>query len=95
MIIIAHGGQEFAIGGQRNRRIWPALIFEPAQKFRGQVCRVRRAAAVAANQQFFTGNQAVREQVNRALERFLQRGKAAQGDDGFFNGPLQVTHGGN
>ena len=92
MIIVAHGGHELAVRGERDGGVGPTFFAEAAETFRGQMRGVRRAAAIAAGEQFVAGGQAARQDLRRAAQRFLQRREAAGRGDGFFNGALQVAH---
>ena len=92
MIVVAHGGDELAVGRQRNRWIRPSVALETAEKFRCQMRGVRRAAAIAANQQLVAAEQRAQHQQRRAIQRLLQRGQIAKRGDGFFDGALQMTH---
>ena len=58
VIIVADGGHELAVGRERNGRIRPAVVHKAAEKFRGEMRGVRRAAAVAADEQLVAGSQA-------------------------------------
>jgi len=71
-VVVAHGGHQFAIGRERNGRIWPAVGDEAAEKFRGQVRGVGRAAAIAADEQLVAGGQAGQNHFCRAIQRFIQ-----------------------
>jgi hypothetical protein len=92
VIIVAHGSHEFAVGRERDGRIWTAVFLEPAEKFRGEVRGVRRAAAIAADEQFFARSQAGQNQFRRAVQRFFQTRQSAKRRDGIFNRLLQMRH---
>jgi hypothetical protein len=69
-----------------------AVFRKPAEKFRGQVRGVRRAAAVAADEKFFAGSQAIQNYFCRAVQRFFQSRQSAKRRDGIFNRLLQMRH---
>jgi hypothetical protein len=92
VIIVADGGHEFAVGRERDGRIRPAVTHEPAEKLRGEVRGIRRAAAVAADKQLVAGGQAGQDHLRRAIQRFFQSRQSAKRRDGLVNRLLQMCH---
>jgi len=81
VVIIANSGHEFAVGGERNGRIGPAILAIAAEEFRGQMRGIGRAAAVAAHEQFVAGGQAGQDHFRRAIQRFIQARQSAKRRD--------------
>ena len=81
-VVVADGGQQTAVSGQRNRWIGSSIGHKAAGQFGREVSAVRGAASVAANQNFVSGEQGLAEQIRRHGHRILQVENGANGRDG-------------
>ena len=62
-IIVARGSEQSAIACEANRRIRATVPGEAHHELSRKMCRVSRAAAISAHQQFISGTQTLLDQI--------------------------------
>ena len=77
VVVVADRGHEFAVGGEGDGGIRPAVVAVAAEELGGEMRGVGSAAAVAAHQQFVAGGEAAHDQLHGPVEGFLQLAQGA------------------
>ena len=94
VVVVADGGHEFAVGGEGDGGIGPAVVAVAAEELGGQMGGVGSAAAIAAHQQFVAGGETPHDQLCGPVQRFLQGAQGASGLDRVVDSALQQCHAG-
>ena len=91
-IVIPDRSEQTAIGNQRDGWIGAAVILKTAGKFRGDVRTIRRAPAIAAEEQFSTRLQARENQFGCFNDFGFERTKRIENHQGIAQGFGKRTH---
>ncbi|VTR70631.1 hypothetical protein DESC_810202 [Desulfosarcina cetonica] len=68
-IIVAHGGEDRSVGGQRHGRIGAPFPLEPTDDLGGEVLGIAGAAAVATDQQLAAGQKRLSQHPAHPMDR--------------------------